>query len=109
MAALRKQSAPAVKLTPETHARLQKLSKQEARPMGEIVTALVADYERQKFWQEVNASVERLRADPAAWRDYKEEVALLEGGSMDGLEQEPPYFTPEEDAEIRAESRRTYG
>lgn len=43
-----------------------------------------------------------LNADPMAWQDYQNEIALLEGGSMDGLEDEPPYFSAEELEEIRA-------
>ncbi len=57
-----------------------------------------------KFWDEVNTSVDRLRADRAAWNDYKGEIEFLQGGST----LEEPYFTPEEEEEIaaaRAEGR----
>ena len=77
--------------------------------MGEIVTDLVARYERDRFWTRVNESVERLRADPVAWKDYQDEIAFFEGGSMDGLEREEPYFTPEEEQEIRDNHARTQG
>jgi hypothetical protein len=109
MAALSKASAPVVKLKPATHAKLQELAKSEDRPMGAIVTELVERYAREQFWREANASVERLRADPVAWKDYKDEIALFEGGSMDGLEDEPPYVTPEEEEAIRAAARRDDG
>jgi predicted DNA-binding protein len=106
MSAERKLSASVVKLPATTHAKLQELSKAQHRPMGEIVTELVERYERERFWDEVEASVARLKADPVAWQDYQDEIALLEGGSMDGLEQEPPYFTAEELEEIRAHNPR---
>ncbi len=69
--------------------------------MGEVVTFLVERYEKERFWKQVRADYERLRADPAAWQDYKEEVELWDSLSGDGLENEPPYFSPEEEREIR--------
>ena len=105
MSAQRKPTYPVVKISPASHAKLQALAANENRPMGEIVNELIDRYEREAFWRAVNASVERLRADPVAWQEYKAEIALLEGGSMDGLEDEEPYFTPEEVEAIRAEAR----
>ncbi len=46
-----------------------------------------------------------LRADPVAGKDYQDEFALLEGGSMDGLVDEDPHYTTEEVGEIG--NRRT--
>jgi hypothetical protein len=95
-----------VKVNPQTHAKLQEISRDQHRPMGEIVTELVERYEREQFWNGVTEDLERLRADPVAWKDYQDEIAFFEGGSMDGLENEPPYFTPEEVEEIRARHPR---
>lgn len=52
---------------------------------------------------------ERLRSDPVAWQDYLDEIQMLEGTSMDSLANEEPYYTAEEEAEIRAEYARTRG
>jgi hypothetical protein len=41
-----------------------------------------------------------VRADPVAWKDYQDEARMLQGGSMDGLESEEPYYTVEELEEI---------
>jgi hypothetical protein len=98
-----------VKLKPATHAKLQEIAKKQHRPMGDVITELIERYEREKFWEEVHTSVERLRSDPVAWKDYQDEIAFFEGGSMDGLENEEPYFTPEEEAEIRANHARAQG
>jgi predicted DNA-binding protein len=97
---------PAVRIPSATHLKLQEISRQDGRTMGEIVTELVEKYEKERFWDEVEASVARLKADPVAWQDYQDEIALLEGGSMDGLEAEPAYFTAEELEEIRARNPR---
>jgi hypothetical protein len=91
-----------VKITSQTHAKLQEISRAQHRPMGEIVTDLVERYEREQFWKGVTEDLERLRADPVAWQDYQDEIALFEGGSMDGLEDEPPYYTAAELEAIRA-------
>lgn len=109
MTAQKRPSPPVVKLQPETHARLRRLSHEQQRPMGEIVTDLLERYERDEFWRQVKESVDRLREDPVAWKDYKDEIALLEGGSMDGLEEDDSWFAPEEEEKIRAESARTQG
>lgn len=84
------------------HAKLRALARNENRTMGEVVAEAVRRYEREKFWAGVNEDLEQLKADPVAWRDYQEEIAFFEGGSKDGLEEEPPYFTKEEEEEIRA-------
>lgn len=63
-------------------------------------------HECDQFWDEVSESLNRLRADPDAWSEYLQEIELLEGGSMDGLHDDP-YFTPEEAEEIRAEAVRS--
>ncbi|HWV35862.1 MAG TPA: hypothetical protein VNZ55_09515 [Thermomicrobiales bacterium] len=107
MAALRKPAATVVKLKPETHAKLQEIAKTTHRPMGEVVSELVERYEREKFWQEANASMERLRADPVAWKAYQDELAIWDQTAGDGLENEEPYYTPEEERDILANAQRS--
>jgi len=102
--------ATTVRVEDKVHAMLVELAKEEHRPIGQVIEEAIERYRREKFWQGVTEDLERLRADPAAWKDYQDEIAFLEGGSMDGLENEPPYFTPEEEEEIRARARaRTEG
>lgn len=109
MAALRKPMASVVKLKAETHAELQALAREEQRSMGDIVADSLRRYKKEKFWEQARQSVERLKADPAAWKDYQDEIALWDGLSGDGLTNEEPYYTPEEEAEIEAEYARTFG
>ncbi len=90
-----------VKIPSQTHAKLQEIARDEHRPMGEIVTELVDRYEREQFWKGVKEDYERLRSDPVAWKEYQDEVAVWDNLAGDGLENEPPYFTPEEEEEIR--------
>lgn len=93
MAALRKipGHTPAIRVPQATHAKLQALARVEHRPMGDIVTELVNAYETRTFWNEVNASLDRLQADPAAWQDYMNELGELQGAPNAELADEPPY------------------
>lgn len=99
--------ATTVRVEDELATTLRNLAREEHRPIGKVIEAAVTEYKREKFWREVEASVERLRADPVAWKDYREEIALLEGGSMDGLNDEDPYYSAEEVEEIRGRRTRT--
>ena len=51
MAAQKKPTAapPIVTLSPQTHAKLLAFSREDDRPVGEIVTDLVDRYERERF------------------------------------------------------------
>ncbi|MGN6484665.1 MAG: hypothetical protein ACTHMX_09690 [Thermomicrobiales bacterium] len=103
MAALRKSQTETITVPASTHARLQEIAREQARPMGEIVTDLVERYEDAQFWQAYTEALERLRKDPAAWQEYRDELHLFDGATGDALKDEEPYFTPEELEEIRAE------
>lgn len=92
--------ATTVRVGENLAATLRDLAKEEHRPIGEVIGDAVAQYQKEKFWRAVEASVERLRADPVAQHGYQEEVRLFEGASMDGLEDEEPYYSAEEMEEI---------
>ncbi len=95
-----------VRVDEDLHATLREIAEAEHRPIGQVIADAVRQYQREKFWKGVHEDFARLRSDPVAWQGYQDEVALLEGGSLDGLEHEEPYYTPEEEAEIRAEHAR---
>lgn len=97
-----------VRVEAKTHAILRAWASEQKRPISKIVSDLVESQEAARFWKEMHEDFSRLRSDPVAWRDYQDEAALLEGGSMDGLENEEPYYTPEEEAAI-ADYARSQG
>ena len=101
--------ATTVRVDDETAARLRGLAHEEQRPIGQVIEAAVIQYEQEKFWREVEASVARLRADPVAWEAYQAEVRSLEGGSMDGLEVEEPYYSAAEVEEILGREQGAQG
>src|SRR5680860_50649 len=81
-----REMATTVRVDDQLHVKLREIASEERRPIGQVIEAAIAHYQKERFWQEVEASVERLRADPVAWQEYRKEIALFEGGSMDGLE-----------------------
>ncbi len=99
--------ASTVRVEDKLHARLRDIAEAEHRPIGKVIEDAIQHYEQDKFWREAHDAVERLRADPVAWKKYQDEIALFEGGSMDGLKDEDPYYSPEEEEAIRAEHART--
>lgn len=98
--------ATMVRVDEKLHATLRQIAEAEHRPIGQVIEDAVKRYQREKFWQGVHEDFARLRSDPVAWRHYQHETALFEGASLDGLEHEEPYYTPEEEEAIRAEHAR---
>ena len=85
-----------VRVGPKLHAKLRALSDAEQRSITQVIEEAVDRYQKENFWKALHEGFARLRADPAAWREYQEEAALWDSVSGDGLEDEAPYFTEEE-------------
>ncbi|CAN5830252.1 MAG: hypothetical protein ACR2GI_01290 [Thermomicrobiales bacterium] len=92
-----------VRVEDETIVKLRAISNDEKRPIGQIVTDLVRKYEDEKFWSEMQEDYARLQADPVAWKDYRDEAAQWDTLSGDGLANEEPYDTAEEEERLRAD------
>jgi hypothetical protein len=73
------------------------------------VTTAWRQHRKEQFWERARISVERLKADPVVWQGYLDEIAEWDSLAGDGLENEEPFYSPEEMAEIEAEHARTYG
>ena len=89
-----------VRVEERTHAILRAWAEEQGKSISQIVREMVEHQESERFWRVMREDYERLQADPDAWQDYLAEAAVLEGGSMDGLQGEEPYYTPAEEAEI---------
>lgn len=106
MTVRQKSSNCVVNISAASHAKLQEFSRSEHRTMGKIVDELIKRYDDEQFWMRARESVERLRADPVAWQDYMDELLEWDVMGSDGLENEEPYYTPEEEQQILANARR---
>ncbi|HUG60657.1 MAG TPA: hypothetical protein VMP03_02355 [Methylomirabilota bacterium] len=78
-----------VRVPQATHQRLRGLAEKRGRPIGEVIDEAARKLEDADFWAEVNASYERLYADPVARAEYEAEMALWDSTLMDGLEDYP--------------------
>lgn len=79
-----------VRVDERVHAKLREWSEEQKKSIGQVVAELVENQEKERFWAEMRAGYDRLRADPEAWQEYKEEIDLWDSTSMDGLDDAPP-------------------
>lgn len=70
--------------------------------MKETAESQIYPFDREGFWNQAYEQLARLKADPAAWKDYLDEIAAFDGLAGDGLEGEEPYYTLEEERAILA-------
>lgn len=94
--------ANTVRVDDRLHATLREIALEEKRSIGQVIEDAVRQYRKERFWAEFQEDYARLRADPVAWKDYQDEIALWDTLAGDGLENEEPYYTPEEEAELAA-------
>ncbi len=101
--------ASTVRVEDSLHATLREIAAEEHRPIGQVIEDAIQRYRKEKFWRGVHEDFARLRADPVAWKSYQDEVTLWDSTAGDGLENEEPYYTPEEEKEISEHYARTWG
>lgn len=77
-----------VRVTGETRAAARELAEKLDVPITQVLADAVEVYQRKVFWDEFNAAVERLQADPQAWAEELSERRLWDGTLKDGLEPE---------------------
>ncbi len=74
-----------VRVSTETHAKLQNLSQQCGAPMPAVLDQAVEAYRRQVFLQETNEAFAALRRNPRLWKQEQEERALWDRTLSDDL------------------------
>ncbi len=75
-----------LRVSDELHDKIAQLARARGQRMQDIIDQAVDAWERALFWEEFNASVERLRADPDAWAEYQAERAVWDRTLKDDLE-----------------------
>jgi len=79
---------PNIRISARAKAALKMLSKQEGKPMQAVLDEAIERYQRDRFFDEVNASFAALGSDPKAWQEEQAERALWDSTLSDGLEKE---------------------
>lgn len=101
--------ATTVRVETRVHTTLRELAQAERRSISQVIEDAVDRYQKEKFWEGVQEDFAQLQANPAEWAAYRQELSGWVDGDDDILDQEPPYYSPEEEAAIRADVAVTLG
>ena len=74
-----------VRVSTDTRDRIAELAREAGRPMSAVIDEAIRDYERKRFFEDLNRQVAATRADPEAWADYQAETAVFDKAAGDGL------------------------
>lgn len=78
-----------IRVPTEAHQKLREIAEKQHKSIGEALNEAVHLLEREQFWAEYAEAYARLRADPEAWQEFQDELALWDSTLMDGLEDLP--------------------
>lgn len=67
---------------------LRDLAEKSGKTIQEILNEAIESYRRYKFLDECNSAYAKLKSNPKAWKEEKEERALFDNALKDGLKDE---------------------
>src|ERR1700738_4568858 len=79
-------SAPTVRISEASHQLLKALAEQTGQTMMDLLDKALDAYQRQLFFEQLNAGYAELRADPQAWAEHLAERKQWDATLMDGLD-----------------------
>ena len=74
-----------LRISKETHEKLRELARLEGISMQGILEKALDEYQKNQFFNALEASFAALKSDPQAWAEEQEERRLSEQTLMDGL------------------------
>jgi predicted transcriptional regulator len=77
-----------VRISEEIRESLRDLAAKSGETMQEVLEHAVLEYRKKRFFDEVSAAYEAMRADPEAWREELAERKTLDGTLADDLDAE---------------------
>jgi len=86
-----------IRVSNETREKLAKIAEQQHSSIGDVVAVAATKLERELFWKNYREAFEKLRADPVEWAAYKAELEAWDSTLMDGLEDFPYEYGPEDE------------
>jgi predicted transcriptional regulator len=78
-----------VRVDDQTHMALQKLARQNGKPMGLVLAEALRFYADHLFWEEANRAFAAANQDPSLAAEDEAERQLWESTLGDGLEEDP--------------------
>lgn len=79
-------STPTVRISKAAHHKLKALAAQTDQPMIDVLDKALEAYQRQLFFEQLNAGYAGLRRDPRAWAEHLAERKAWDRTLMDGLD-----------------------
>jgi predicted DNA-binding ribbon-helix-helix protein len=77
-----------IRVEEETSVALKQIADERGVSVGRVVSDLLEEERRRRFWAQSNEAFLALRSDPDAWSAEQEFRKELEGTLADGLEDE---------------------
>jgi hypothetical protein len=84
----RTEGSTTIRVSTAVRDELQQLAAANDRSINEALEDLLKMRRKQEFFRNMREATDRLYADPQAWEEYQDEIALWDSTSSDGLE---PY------------------
>jgi len=75
-----------VRLSARSHGALARLAQESGLSRQAILDRAIEQYRRERFFDALDDAYRRLRADPAAEAEYRQEMQEWDGVIADGLE-----------------------
>lgn len=72
-----------IRVSRGTHTRLEELSRDEKKPIGQIVEQLIAEHEKQQFFQGLASDFRSLRENAPQWHDYQADLLAWDTTLLD--------------------------
>ena len=79
---------PTARISLQAQNILRELAVKSGKTIQDILDEAIESYRRYSFLNECNSAFARLKSDPKAWKEEKEERDLLDKTLMDGLKDE---------------------
>ena len=70
-------SSTTLRVSAELHGRIASLAKTRGKRLQDIIDEAITIMERARFWDDVDAYYEQLRADPEAWAEEMAEGPMF--------------------------------
>lgn len=77
-----------IRISRETYDAIKSIARQQNKKMQDVIEQAIKDYNKKKFFEDLNSAYARLQADPQAWAEEEAEREEWDITLQDGLEDE---------------------
>lgn len=75
-----------IRIGADLHTELKRMAKRMKISMQAVIEQAIRDYQDKLYWQNMDAAYSKLREDPKAWEEMKNEQSLWENTLGDGFD-----------------------